>query len=274
MNQVKAGSRPIRHAGGVFAEMHGELMGSAGGIDFAAFDASRYPDELIARARSTWQGRVLTEYRSIQIMTRFLTEVLGAGDPIEVYAGASDLVADEIRHTALCASMVEALGGTPRLPEPLVAEENPGFLKMSMPQRALVSAINMLAINETLSVGFVEDLNARCKDPVVKAVLAATCEDEEGHQDFGWSYVERSLERFPADAMGTWREVVQQTLAPHRRSVDRTLAEVPASERDLDAWPDAELVDLGLFSPQRQALVWQRTFQQKVAPRLMKLGLL
>ncbi|MEZ4463037.1 MAG: hypothetical protein R3F43_00605 [bacterium] len=65
-------------------------------------------------AIAVWSDRVQTEYRSVQIMTRFLTEVLGAGDPLDVYAGAVDAIADEVRHTALCAAVVTALGASRR----------------------------------------------------------------------------------------------------------------------------------------------------------------
>ena len=51
-----------------------------------------------------------TEFQSIQIMTRFMWEILGSGDPLDVYAGAADAIMDEIRHTAMCVEMAKALG--------------------------------------------------------------------------------------------------------------------------------------------------------------------
>jgi len=273
MNDVKPGDRPFRHAarGSVFDTMHRQLMGLD--IDFEALDLTGVRPELLATARREWQHRALTEFRSIQIMHRFLGEVLGAGDPIEVYAGAVDLVADEVRHTALCVRLCEALGGRPLLPDKVELVERPEYTKMPAPQRALISAITMLAINETLSVGFVEDLAARCQDPVVGAVLRATCEDEETHQDFGWDYIRMSLARFDTNGRRMAKKIAAQALEPHRRVVEPRLDDIPVTKQHLDAWPDEEQVRLGLFSPQRQVLVWKKTYEEMVAPKLRELDL-
>lgn len=264
--------RTLKHAGGIFAALHRELVGEP--IELGDLDLSAHPPERIAMARRVWQDRVRTEFRSVQIMARFLTEVVGAGDPLEVYAGAIDLVNDEVRHVGLCAQLCEALGAPALLPEPVELRDPERYLAAPMAERALTTAISMLAINETISVAFVEDLRARCTDPAVRRVLDATVEDEEGHQDFGWRYVEVSLSRFPIASLESWRHLVQSTLAPHRAQVDRILAEVPASERDLDRHPEPELAALGLFSPLRQALVFERCFETTLAPKLAKLSLL
>lgn len=265
-------TRELLHAGGIFKQIHDELAGNT--FDFGAFDASPYPAELLEYARQVWGYRVVTEYRSIQAMTRFLAEVLGAGDPLEVYAGAADAIMDEIRHTALCAGMVEALGGQPLLPEPIADEENPEFLALPMAQRALATGISLLAISETLSVGFIRDLHERCTNPVVSAILGTTLADEDTHHEFGWTYVEQSLARFDADGMVFWRQVTKTTLQPHLETSAAALADVPLHRRHLDAWPEPRLAELGLLSPQREALIFERTYQLEVAPRLQTLGLL
>ena len=264
-------ARPIRHAGGVFRALTDELVGEE--LSFADLDLSRYPAPLVEEARRAWQERVRTEFRSIQIMSRFMTEVLGAGDPLEVWAGAADLVQDEVRHVRLCVSLVEALGATPAFPDSVELRDPEPYLKAPMPERALHTAISMLAINETLSVAFIEDLRARCEEPAVRRVLDATLEDEEGHQEFGWEYVATSLRRFPVGSLASWRHLVEVTLEPHRRAADRALERVPPSERKLEAHPDTERVGLGLFSPARQALVMQRCMEETLLPRLRKLEL-
>ena len=52
------------------------------------------------------------------------------------------------------------------------------------------------------------------------------------------------------------------------------LADVPLHRRHLDAWPEPVLAELGLLSPQREALLFERTYQREVGPRLEQLGLL
>jgi hypothetical protein len=190
----------LGHAGGIFRAIHDALVACP--IDWGGIDRAAYPAPLVARARAAWEYRVETEFRSIQVMTRFLGEVLGAGDPLEVYAGAAAAVADEIRHTALCAGMVEALGGAAALPEPLVEEERAELLAL---ERALATAVSMLAVSEAVSTALIEDLRDRCRHPTVRAVLAATLADEDTHRDYGWAYVRASLGRFDAAERGADR---------------------------------------------------------------------
>ena len=265
-------SQPLRRTGGVFAEMHQALM--AINIPFHQLDPTTVPSDMLSLVQATWQQRVTTEYRSIQIMNRFMTEVLGAGDPLDVYAGAVDMIEDEIRHTALCAEVVRALGAQPMLPEPVVIPESDAFLAMPMMHRALATAISMLAVNETLSCGFIEDLAARCEHPIIGAVLKATIEDEEGHEAFGWEYIRNSLKRFPDDSLPEWKAIAQQALTAQRSQAMAVLNEMSPAERTLDAWPDTDLIPWGLFSPQRQALVYEKTYNEVLEPHMKDVGLL
>ena len=264
-------ARELRREGGVFRQIHEERIGHDVKLDDLGLE--RYPAELIAQARRVWQQRLGTEHRSVQIMTRFLAEVVGAGDPLEVYATALDLVEDEIHHTALCAALCEALGAPAMLPDELALRDPPEFVAAPMPQRALTTAIQMLAINETLSVAFIEDLHDRCGNPAVKRVLWATIEDEEAHRELGWLYVEKSLARFPTATLPQWRAIADRALAPHRGTAARILAEVPENEQHLELHPEPQLAALGLFSPIRQALVYRRCYEVELEPRLTRLGL-
>ena len=264
-------SHRARFAGGIFEHFHHALMGVD--IDFDAFDPDPFPDELVEEARQVWLQRFRTEFRSIQIMTRFMTEVLGAGDPIDVYSGAVDLIEDEVRHAALCAGLCEAMGLEATFPEPVDLQDPEQFVDAPMAERALHTAISMVAINEALSYGFIMDLRSRCEEPTVAAVLEATVADEEGHQDFGWVYIERALTRFEKSTLRDWRHLVKTTLRPHFQNAGAILSDIPPDKRTLDAWSDTERVQLGLFSPQRQALVFDKTYREVVQPKLEEVEL-
>jgi hypothetical protein len=265
-------SHVMREAGGIFGHFHAEIVGES--VDFEALDVSDVEPELLEEARQVWRERARTEFRSTQIMARFLQEVLGSGDPVDVYAGALDLVEDEVHHTVLCAGMCRALGVEPVFPDPVALDDPPDFLKAPMPERALHTAIRMVAINETISFWFIEDLRRRCRRPVVRDVLEATLADEEDHQDFGWIYIEQSLGRFPESTLPDWRTLVRETLRPHVETARAILREIPVDDRHIEAFPDEERIELGLFGPQRQALVFWRTLRDELAPRLLELDLL
>lgn len=263
-------ARLLRREGGVFAAMQQALMGVA--IPFAELAPDAIPADLRPLVLSTWQGRFVTELRSVQIMNRFLAELLEAGDPLEVYAGAVELIADEVRHMALCAEVVQALGGQVALPEPPVIAEPEAFRRAPASDRALATAISMLAVNETCSVAFIQDLHARCDHPVIRAVLHATAGDEEGHEAFGWTYLQRSLARYPIASLPVWRAIARDALAPLERNYDPVLASLPPDRRHLDHHPEPELVRWGLTSPTRQALVFDAT-RTTLRARLAALGL-
>lgn len=264
-------SRSIRHETGIFATIADETLGPI--VDLSDLRIDRRTPALLSLARATWCDRARTELRSIQIMTRFLTEVLGAGDPLEVYAGAAELIRDEIRHVRLCVALAEKLGGAPTFPDPIELRDPEPYLRAPMAERALHTAIAMLAINETISVAYIEDLRARCTDPAIRRVLDATVTDEAGHQSFGWTYVERALGRFPASTMRDWQMLVQKTLEPHRSFAAPLLAKLDARKVGLGDLDEPALASLGLTSAERQALVWRQCMTETLAPKLRVLGL-
>jgi hypothetical protein len=244
------------------------------GVDFSGLDYSAVPEGLLEQARQVWQQRVETEFRSVQIMTRFLADVLAAGDTLDVYALANDFLQDEIKHVALCSGVVQALGARPLLPEPAEIEEKPQFLRLGAAERALSIAIAMLGVNETLSVGYIRDLRERCDHSVMRSILDVILADEETHQGLGWDLIARSLDRFPIASLPAWRRVAAEALEPQRVQSERILASIPAAQQRLDAFPEPTLAALGLMSAQRQALVFRNTVDGILAPRLRKLGLL
>jgi hypothetical protein len=83
-----------------------------------------------------------------------------------------------------------------------------------------------------------------------------------------------SLARFPEDTRPAWRRVAAEALEPHRRMAGRILSEIPAEKRTLEAWDEPERAALGLFGPQRQAIVFERCLEGVLAPRLREVGLL
>jgi hypothetical protein len=196
---MAAPARQLAFAGGEFAARRRALLGPP--VDLADLSPALVPPAMLTRVRATWQDRVSSEFRSIQVMGRFLTEVTGAGDPLDVYAIATALVQDEIGHAEMCAAVCAKLGSPPLLPTPVELNDSDAFLGSPMAERALSSAISMLAINETISAAIVSDLLQRCDYAPIRRVLSATIADEGEHGDFGWSYVRSSLARFDRSSL-------------------------------------------------------------------------
>jgi hypothetical protein len=262
---------PFTHAGDPFATQHRARFGPL--PDLSSLASVRSGDALRDLARKQWAHRTLTEFRSVQIMTRFLDELLGAEEALDIYAGALEMIQEELRHTELCAAVCEALGGTPRYPHPARLADPAAFLESPPRDRALVTAITMLGINETISVAYITDLAARCPEPAIAAVLREIIADEATHDTFGWSYIRRAL---PLASPKLRREIpalLRAHLSSHDAIAESVLAQVPPEDRTLEAWPDREEVVLGLFSPPRQALVYRQARDEVLLPALRKLEL-
>jgi len=264
--------RPFRIAGELFERVHNELMGTA--IAFDTLNAASIEPERLEVARRTWERRAQAEFRAIQILARFLTEVVGSGDPIDVYAGVLEAIGDEIRQCALSVGVCRGLGMEPTMPKPVELEERHATADAPMVERALYTAISMLGINETISAGFVADLHARCDNPIIRAVLGATAKREPARAEFRWRYIELSLARFPEETINHWRAVTRAAVRNQKASMQPLLDAVDPGRRSLDDWPDTDRVSLGLFSKQRQALVFRHTMKEVLEPRLRELGLL
>lgn len=132
----------------------------------------------------------------------------------------------------------------------------------------------MLAIAESLSHHYIEDLARRCTNPAVARVIHATNADEAEHHAFGWTYLERSVARFAPRDRAVWAQITDRMLAPRRASTCAELAHIEPSRRALDAWPEPELAELGLFPRERQALLTDVALRTVVEPELEALGLL
>jgi hypothetical protein len=264
--------RQLALAGGPFEARHRARLGPA--IELGDLAPARVPAELLSEVRAEWQARVRSEFRSIQIMTRFLAEVTGAGDPLDVYTTAVELCADEIRHAELCAAVCGRLAVPAPLPDPVALPDAPSFLASPFPERALATAITMLGVNETISTAIIGDLLERCDYEPIRAVLRATIADENTHGAFGWDYIRASLQRFDRESRPHWRRLAAQALAPHRVLAERALAALPPEQRTLEAFPETGRARFGLLSPVRQALLFERTFRTVLAPKLRELDLL
>lgn len=263
--------RPVAFAGGAFSKRHRAIVGPL--PDLSGLSPETVPPALRSIAGTLWPDRVRTEFRSVQIMTRFLTELVNAGDPLDVYASAVDLVEDEIRHTELCVAVCRGLGLPAELPTPVDLREAHGFLAMPWPARALATALGMLCVNETISTAIITDLRDRCDLAPIRSVLAATVEDEETHGAFGWEYARASLARFDEASLPRWRELVLQTLEPHEALAQKALTSIPPERRNLDAFPEPELARYGLLGLERQSLLYRRVRADILEPRLRDIGL-
>jgi hypothetical protein len=241
-------------------------------IDFSALDPSAMPAELVAHARLVWADRVRTEYRSAQIIARFLTEALARGLPADIVRHIHEAIDEELRHTELCRRMCAALGGpVPSARE--VAAPLDDLHEVPLDERVLASAISLFLVNETFSVGYLQDLVSRAEHPVTRAVLCAIAGDEADHEAFGPELVSSLLRDVPATKRAAWRSFTSRLVRGHLDHAEGVLARISPEKRALDHWPEPDLAPLGLLGEVRLALLCKKTYEERLAPALAKLGL-
>lgn len=241
-------------------------------IDFTSLDVAALPPELVRQARAVWADRVRTEYQSIQLVARFATEALAAGEPMDVARRIAEAMEEEVRHTELCRAMCAALGG--RVPAPAeVAAPLPDLREVPLDERVLASAISLFLVAEAFSVGYLRDLHERASHPVTRAVLGAITGDEAGHESFGVELCARKLRDLPEAKRAGWRAFTARIVKAHLDRAERSLASVPEPDRRLDRWPEPERATLGLLGEVRLSLLCQRTHRERLAPALAALGL-
>ncbi len=225
----------------------------------------------VERARAVWAERVVTEYRSAQALSRYAQELLAVDAPRAEVEEAIDMVRDELRHVALCEAVVRAMGGAPGRPTPLDLPVPEAFRRAPAAQRAMGTAISMLVVNETLSVGYLDDLAGRAGDGVCGQVVRAILGDEAEHGAGDVPLVGRTLAACTPAERAEWVAFTEACVRPHLRRAEDALAGVPPAERVLEDEPAHAA--LGLFTPRRQALVLARTWRETLRPRLVALGL-
>lgn len=235
-------------------------------------DTDAIEPRLLGEARRIWIGRVKSEYRSIQLMTQLLSEVLAVGADHATRCVLAEMVADEVRHVALCAAVCQALGATPPAAAE-VAAPLPPLDAVVATERVLASAISMFLVNECFSVAYISDLAARCRHPVLAPVIRQIGGDEDEHEAFAEGFVAQRLALESDERRGGWR-IFAAKLVDKRLAMARlALREVPPDKRLLADYPEQPLADLGLTSPVRMALLTVRTWEDTLRPRFVRLGL-
>ncbi len=156
-----------------------------GSIPWAAFDASAYAAAALAGAAEAWQARAVTEFHSLALFTEIAAEVHVLGAPLDWSGAFARMIADEVRHTELCARMAETLGARER---PRIEASQLHLLPTSGSARAHVrhAIVAAFCIGETISGRMFRRCMRAATVPLAKAVVRSIVDDETFHGRFGW----------------------------------------------------------------------------------------
>ena len=207
-----------------------------------AFDPSQHPAEAIEKARRWWLSAMQSEYESASVFIDMATQLRQIASPLDVQTVALRMAQDEIRHAAICARVIEAMGGEAKIP----ADQLPRALPhpdCGAEEGVLREIIYGCCLSEMVNVARLAKSVGEVGDPFVREALRLLLADERLHAQFGFHYLEsrrpwleahpeivRSLGRFLRYAFAT---LEQRMGAVPREAGPRTESELAIGVPDL-----------------------------------------
>jgi hypothetical protein len=163
-------------------------------------DLTGASSEDIAVAHLAWGNRVVDEYRSVVVFSELLRTMAEAEAPFATLCAVQRMIGDELRHTELCASVADALGGLDALEIDLAGL---GLPPSSDPPavRSLEIVLRELVVAETESVPALRAYLRAAEDAAVRAVLEILLMDEVRHAAVGRALHTALQASYPRDTI-------------------------------------------------------------------------
>lgn len=240
-------------------------------IDWDAFDADRYDDETLERAREEWSMRATAEYYSTAQFAQLLHRLCQVGAPVEMIGASTRLATDECRHAELCAKLADCVGGREGFdvdPDQLSLYDDTDDDWLAVYRTIL----QVCGFGETISVPVLQAMHVVANDPVAEDVAEIIAADEGYHMNFGWEALEWMTPRLDDDQ---W-QVVRESLPEMFASFERVCAGSPDALRELAG--DELTVEqddepnLGMLSETQYAAIFYHCIEEDIIPRLEELG--
>lgn len=221
-------------------------------------------DFLRAAAIATWRQRMLNEYGSAPVFTALARQLDAAGAAAEDIDAVVAMAEEEHHHGALCAAVVDALGGEAigELPAPEAMPEHADVDRLEAVTRNLLS---VGCLSETVAVALISAERHRMAPGPLRDIITAILADEVGHARLGWRWMARQMPRFDAAArarLGRYLGVAFAHFEAHEHKM------IP-----LGGGFGAAGEALGLCDGGESRALFHDTVREVIVPRLEALGL-
>ena len=164
-------------------------------------DLSRATAEDVEAAQIAWSHRVIGEYRGVVIYTELLALLAEIEAPYAALAAVQRVIGDELRHTRLCAEVVEWLGGWESLEVDLGGQRMQRWDAPPGVRALWITARELCVVEATAVRAFRAHLRADL-DPAIRAVFQSLLADEIRHAAVGAELREHLEKRFPEGRIG------------------------------------------------------------------------
>ncbi len=178
-------------------------------------DLSRATPADIEAAQVAWSSRVLGEYRGVVIYTELLALLAEAEAPYVALCAVQRIIGDELRHTRLCAAVVEQLGGWESIELDLGGQRMPRWDGPPAGRALEVVARELVVVEQASVLSFRAHLRA-VEDPAIRSVFERLLADEVRHAAAGVA-LQNLLERhYPDEQLRESRARLASRLAGDR----------------------------------------------------------
>jgi hypothetical protein len=243
-----------------------------GEIRWDGFDRTAYPPQVLARAATEWRERARQEYASLALFTELASQVHLLGAPLDWSGALARMMADEVRHTELCARFADLLepGGAVEIDE---KELHLPILDASLQAHVRGTVLAAFCVGETLSGRFFRRCLRAATVPLARDVVRTIVDDETFHGRLGWELLALLL-----------RGEGDPTFARERHTIASGLGELFLHYRALcgatrgEEWalaaPEAPAEpNFGTLTPEGYARSFFAGMREDVVPGLVALGL-
>src|SRR4051794_9556788 len=154
-----------------------------------AFDPSGYSGEAIQKARRWWLAAMQSEYESASVFIDMATQLRQIASPLDVQTVALRMAQDELRHAAICARVVEAMGGEAQIPSGPLPRLTP-HPDCGADESVLREIVYGCCLSEMVNVARLAKSVGEVGDPFVRDAFRLLLADERLHAQFGFHYLE------------------------------------------------------------------------------------
>lgn len=198
--------------GGVAEKHFRKVRPGVDELPWGTLDVSRYPAELVDRARVSWTEAAYNEYCTAVAFAEMLQAMLAAKVPIDLIGMASDFMADEMLHVELTSRIAMELGGG----APYQIEfDNLGVKpspELSPLQKANELVVHVCCVGEAFSLPMLASAYSSALHPLTKQVLQRIVHDEAPHGRFGFLYLDWATEQMDTAERARLGDIAASTI--------------------------------------------------------------
>lgn len=189
---MKSDTQPfdLEWLGGVAEHHFRKVRPGVDEMPWGTLDRSRYPAELVDRARVSWTEAAYNEYCTAAAFSELLLAMLAARAPIDLIGMASDFVADEVLHIELTSRIAMELGGGAPYRVDFANLHRKPREDLPAIKRASELIVHICCVGESFSLPMLASAFGSATHPLTKAVLERIVKDEAPHGRLGFLYLD------------------------------------------------------------------------------------